>query len=433
MWLPYSPSVRASYAFATATALTALAGFVARGPLVGWLSGGCVVVLVLLDGVLLARRKIPLVERPAELATSVRRHTRLPLALHDVRFPLRVAAHVPYTLGGPIHPVWVRPGPGICEAHWNVTPRRRGVVEIERIWVTDRGPLGLVVRRSALCCPTRVTVLPDLRGPAGDSVGSEREGERRSLASGAVRSGSELRALRPFQSGDDPRHVDWKATARLGDPVVREWEQERRRQVMIALDAGRLMRAEHRGETKLDAAMRAMARIALAAEVRGDNVGALIFAAEVLRHIPMLSGSGQAERLLRFVNDVQPTHAESDLGNALPWLLGTRRRSLVVVVSDVIDHNGATSLVSAVTQLAACHVPVVALLRDPHLDEAFALPVQAPRAVYRRTAAELVARHRADAIDHLRARGIRALDLSMRALALELVQVYVNVHRGGWL
>ena len=70
-------------------------------------------------------------------------------------------------------------------------------------------------RRRVSPAPCRVNVLPDLRGPADDTLGREvmREGERHAV--GLFAGAGELKGLRPFQSGDDRRDVDWKATARL--------------------------------------------------------------------------------------------------------------------------------------------------------------------------------------------------------------------------
>jgi hypothetical protein len=76
-------------------------------------------------------------------------------------------------------------------------------------------------------------------------------------------------------------------------------------------------------------------------------------------------------------------------------------------------------------------VPVVALLRDPHLDLAMGRAIDTPQAVFARVAAELVAQERSAALELLRARGIAAFDLSMRALALTVVQAYLETKRGG--
>jgi uncharacterized protein (DUF58 family) len=169
-----------------------------------------------------------------------------------------------------------------------------------------------------------------------------------------------------------------------------------------------------------------VARIALTAETRGDCVGAVVYSDRVSRFVPPLSGSRQAERLLRYLGDVQPESVESDLRRALPQLLGVSRRTLVLVITDLADGAGATSLAAAVAELSERHVPLVMLVRDPQLDQALAARVERSTDAYRRAAAEMVSHERARAVELLQARGVRALDLSMQSLALRVVRSYVE-------
>jgi uncharacterized protein (DUF58 family) len=386
-----------------------------------------------LDLVALLRRPRPAIERPGRTRGSLRRDLELPIMVRGAVGPVAVALDWPHTLGGPVPEAFAAASAGALQVAFRAVPRRRGAHEIGEAWLRVLSPLHLWSRRFRQSDATRVDVWPDLRGPSNDILGREVEGEGAATAWGLRQAGSDLRGLRPFQSGDDPRHVDWKATARHGGPVVREWQPDRRRAVIVALDAGRLMRAEHDGESKFDAALRALARLALAAEARGDRVGVVAFANKVLRWVPPLYGAGQAERLLRYLGDLEPVSIESDLGRAAPQILAAGRRTLVVVVSDVMDAAGANGLVAAVAQIAERHVPAVALLRDPHLDAAFARPVKRTEDGFHRAAAELVARQRCDALDLLRARGVWAFDLSMRAIAFRIVQAYLDARAiGKW-
>ncbi len=381
---------------------------------------------VAVDLLFLRRRPAPRVERPGLITAALRRPFALHLRVHDAVGKLEVAVAWPPELGAALPPRRLVAHGESEEIALSGVPKQRGVHAAGDVWLRLESPLGLWAHRVVDRGMSPVSVWPDLKGPGDDLVGRELEGEGTTLTWGLRQAGSDLRGLRPFQGGDDPRHVDWKATARAGSPVVREWQPDKRRVVMMAIDAGRLMRAEHDGESKFDAALRALGRLALAAEARGDQVGALVFTDRVLRFVPPLSGAGQCERLLRYLSDLKPRSVESDLTRALPQLLAVGRRSLVVVVSDVLDQAAAASLTAAVVELRVRHAAVVALLRDPHLDEAFARRIEDTPALYRRVAAELVAHDRHLALDGLRARGIWAFDLSMRALAFRLVQAYLD-------
>lgn len=424
------PTARFALVALVAAGLAAVAGFWGLGELVGMLALVALIPAVI-DFAVLRRRPKPTVERPTEMRGTLRRELELPLMLAGVRGRVDVTLDWPHALGGPMHPVRVEARSGDSSVTFRAIPRRRGLHELGDTWLRQESPLGLWARRIVVRASVRVTVWPDLRGPADDLLGRETEGEGTSVAWGPRQIGSDLRGLRPFQSGDDPRHVDWKATARLGAPIVREWQPDQRRAVVLAIDCGRLMRAEHDGESKFDAALRSMARLALAAEARGDHVGVLVFSDRVLRFVAPLHGAGQAERLLRYVGDLSPQAVSSDLGRAVPQLLEIGRRTLVVVISDVLDGAAAKRLVGAVAQLSERHVLVVALLRDPHLDTAFVRPIRKSRDAYRRAAAELIARERSAALDLLRARGVWAFDLSMRAIAYHVVQSYLDARLAG--
>lgn len=425
------PTARLALWVAVAALATAVAGWWGLGPTAASASL-LLLVPVVLDLLALRRRPLPAVSRPGELRGSLRRTLEVRVEVGPAPGLAEAALGWPFALGGPAVPIRSLSGGGV-RLTWKLVPRQRGLHAAGDLWLRIESPLRLWARRMVERSPLRVMVAPDLRGPADDPVGRELRDEGAAVVAGLQRAGSELRSLRPFQGGDDPRHVDWKATARFGAPVVREWLPDRRRSVLVALDAGRLMRAEHDGENKLDAALRAMARLTLAAEARGDRVGLVVFTDRVLRFVPPLTGAGQTERLLRYVADLSPQPVESDLTAAVPTLLTVGRRSLVVVVTDVMDRVGVTSLTRAVAKLTAQHLVVVAMVRDPHLDAAFARPVTNAFDAYRRAAADMVARDRNEALDLLRARRIVALDLSMRALALEVVQSYLDMRwTGRW-
>src|SRR5690606_41765926 len=103
--------------------------------------------------------------------------------------------------------------------------------------------------------------------------------------------------LREWVPGDDTRIIDWKATARRGKPIARQYEDERRQQVLLVIDAGRLLTAEVAGVPRLEAAVEAAVHLAHAAAEHDDDIGAMIFADEVQQYVP----PGRGRRALRDV------------------------------------------------------------------------------------------------------------------------------------
>ncbi len=311
-------------------------------------------------------------------------------------------------------------------------PRKRGVWPLGELWCFETSALRFWRRRTAVSLDTSIEVWPDLIEEA-ESAGMRDRGDGSAVKRGSTQSSLELRGLRPFMSGDDPRHVDWKATARHMHPVVREWEPERRRSVIFALDAGRMMWPRHRGESKFDASLRAVARVALAAGANGDRVGALVFDDAAVRFVPPLSGRGQAFQLLRGLNDLQPTLIASDFRAAVPYLLSHQRRALVIVMTDLSDPDEALELSEASRELLRTHLPFALLVRDPTAEEQLVRPVRTERDAYIRAAAELVLEDREEALSRLLAHGVDALEAPMDRLGARALNLYLRAReRAAW-
>jgi uncharacterized protein (DUF58 family) len=432
------PTSRLAFAFLVCAVIAAV-GAPWSLPYGGVAAAVLVTIVAAFDALALRKQPTPSVDRPQELTGSLRRPVTLTVAVGPSRALAEVTVDWPRDAGGPTPVARTERNAsrgddataGSSTLTFQAVPQRRGRHTIGALWLRLVSPLGLWTTRRYAREETDLFVYPDLKGPADDVLGRETEDEGEHGTLGLPESGTELRGLRPFQSGDDPRHVDWKATARHGSPVVREWDPDRHRSVLVALDAGRLMRAVHDGESKFDAALRALGRVTMAAEARGDSVGLVVYSDAVRRVVPPLTGAGQARRLLRFVSDLEPDSHDSDPVPVVAQLLAERRRALVVVITDVVDRASATDLQAGVAQLATRHLPVVALLRDPQLDQTLAAPVEQASEAYLRAAAEHVTRERSAAVERLRARGVRAFDVSMGALALDVVQTYLDVRRQG--
>ena len=138
--------------------------------------------------------------------------------------------------------------------------------------------------------------------------------------------GREFDSLREFRAGDDLRMVDWKASARRGEPIVREYAPERNQSVMLMIDCGRHMVAHQAGRSKLDHALQAALRLGRACLERGDAVGLLTFGASVRSCVTPARGPGQLRALIEASFDVQAELEESDYRAAFDVVLQRVRR-----------------------------------------------------------------------------------------------------------
>jgi uncharacterized protein (DUF58 family) len=328
--------------------------------------------------------------------------------------------------------VELEPGESVALSY-DATPRRRGEVAFGDLHVRARGPLGLAFRQWRVPLARSVSVYPDLRGLAA-AAGAERAEQGRARARG-LHEGREFASLRPYLAGDDVRSIDWKATARRGAPVVREWQPERNQAVWLLLDCGRQLSARLRdGRTKLDHAVDAALALARAAALRGDRTGAIIFGAEVGRVV--LPGAGRAGlgALADALHDAEARSEESDYGAAFDALgARQRRRSLVIVFTDLSDPDTSAALRAGAAQLARRHLVLFLTVADSEIaDLASARPARADEA-YARVAAERILEERDLAAASLAAVGVRVESAPARSLVAAVVNRYLEVKRRGTL
>jgi uncharacterized protein (DUF58 family) len=188
------------------------------------------------------------------------------------------------------------------------------------------------------------------------------QGDWRTLWRGG---GMDLADLREYQPGDDARHIDWNVTARLNQPHVRQFTEERELSAWFLLDLSASISHGSRDETKLDVSTEFVAVLARLLTRQGNRVGAMFYRSAVDAILPPRSGRAQVLQLLKAMAATAPT-TSARRETALAELLrsaeaGIRRRSLVVVVSDFISTPGWQA---AIGRLARRHEVIAVRLWD---------------------------------------------------------------------
>lgn len=348
---------------------------------------------------------------------------------------LRVREVRPELLGGlqPARAVTVPARAVISEEH-AVVPHRRGREEAGSFVVDSVGPLRLGVRRGWISLPWTIVVYPPmvsmrLRASVAQSLRRRELGRRpeRQLGEGRL-----FESLREWVPGDDPRHIDWKATARRRKMITRQYEAERRQHVLLVMDMGRLLTADVAGVARLDYAVQAALELAYAAAQHDDNVGVMAFADGVRHFVAPQRGYAGLKRVLDVLAVIQPTLVEPDYPGAFRYLaVRNRKRALTVLFTDVIDRFASEALVANAATLRPRHVPLAVTLRNPELD---ALASTRPASVgesYRKAAAEELLRARDEALGFMRRSGVMVLDVAPERAAQAVVQRYLELKRRG--
>ena len=241
--------------------------------------------------------------------------------------------------------------------------------------------------------------------------------------------GTSFSGLREYVPGDDPRRIDWKATARRQKPIAREYTIEQGQTMMIAIDAGRLMTQLAGEHSRFEHALSAALVLADVALGNGDRVGCMVFNDEVRAFVPPGKGRSTLQRIRDTLVPSVATMAEPDYALAFRTLAARhRRRSLVVIFTDAIDVRASQALIAYTSRSAARHLPLVVALRN---DELVAAAVPAAHvstdAVYESAAAEELLTARDEALWRMRRAGVSVLDVSPQRMTAAVINRYLEL------
>jgi uncharacterized protein (DUF58 family) len=307
-----------------------------------------------------------------------------------------------------------------------VTARRRGRHLLPSVAARRVGPLGLGSWQFAGGRETPIVVYPDV--PAAQRIVTAlRRGRFRDpglLARGPLGLGTEFETVRDYQPDDDIRQVNWSATARTGRPMSNQYRIEQDRDVLCLLDSGRLMSAPIGDRTRLDAAVDALAAVVLVADELGDRSGVVAFDSEIRRRVA--TGRRNSDAVIGAVFDLEPRAIDSDYELAFRSV-GSAKRALVVVFTDLLDEAAARSLVTAVPVLAKRHAVVVASVRDPDVDHAVRKAPRDPADVYRAAIALDLLDGRRRVVAELRRAGAEVVEAPPELLAAACVRAYLHL------
>ncbi len=437
--LSYAPTRRAAVVTAAIAPLWLFAG---GGVALGW--GAVLVMLVALVVEISALPGVNDVELSrsfpdtvgigdeAEGEYEVRSHwpRALDVTLHDaLRAPGLVRD------GGPI--VLSLPPNGVATATVRAIAMTRGTMPLGDVALRVLSPFGLVARTMRYPMSDVTLVAPSLAGvvrfrwlavhhrlATAGVRDARRRGEGRSFA-----------RLRDYSPGDDPRHIDWKATARRGRPISREFTVEQSQTIYVLVDAGRSMTQLSGAFPRFEYALSSALVLADVAVTAGDRVGAMVFDDAIRALVPAQRGVAAVGALRSALVPLQPTLVEPDYAAAFRLLaVRQRKRALVVLITDVLDERAARTLLAHLTRGAARHLAIVVALRNEALISAAALPASdTPAAFYESAAAAEILNERATAMQRMRDAGVVVLDVAPDAMAAAMVSQYLELKSRGVL
>ena len=319
---------------------------------------------------------------------------------------------------------------------YTVNPKQRGEYQWGNIQIRQLSPWRLVWYDWQITANQTVKVYPDLIALKELSLRLTLENTGSLPKNRRLGMGTEFAELREYRLGDDPRFIDWKATARRSRPVVRILDPEKEQTVIILLDRGRLMTAQVQGLKRFDWGLNATLSLTLAGLNRGDRVGIGVFDREVITWIPPERGQHQLSKLIERLTPLQPVLLEPDYVGAVTQLVNQQtRRALVVLITDIIDSTASTELLSALARLTPRYLPFCVTLRDTQIDK-IAHPTNVSLTkvrqgeitqAYEQAVALDLLTQRQIAFGKLKQKGVLVLDAPANLIRQKLVDQYLQL------
>ena len=309
----------------------------------------------------------------------------------------------------------------------------RGEFQFGAVCLRLHSRLGLIELQKSSEIPGSIRVFPEIyhspeqleKDPGAEIVLLDKTTKARQHGVG-----TEFESLNEFREGDDPRRIDWRTTARVRHLVVRRFQVERHRDVMILVDCGRLMGADTERGTKLDCAIDAALMLARTAFEGGDRCGIALFDDEVLGYLPPQSGLVSMNAILSCVYAASTRWRESDFSQMFATLQQRQsKRSMVIVLSDIVDAETTQRFRASLTTLAKRHVILFAALQTPMLQQVTTAPLAEPDDATQKAVAYQLLRERARALHAVERSGVNILDVTPERLTVPLINQFIELRQ----
>lgn len=315
---------------------------------------------------------------------------------------------------------------------YTAIPKRRGQSHFEPAYVLASSKFGLWDMIYRLGGAQEVKVFPDFSAVSNSFVFGIEQAMRNMGAHIAKRRGDgmEFNQLREFREGDTIKQIDWKATARLGTPISREYQEEKDQNIIFLLDSSRRMRALENNLSYFDYALNALLMTSYIALDKGDAVGVMSFSGEP-SWLPPVKGKASVNTLLNHLYDLHTSTLSSDyVAAAEDLMLRHRKRSLVVLLSNLREED-QSDLIQAVEILRRTHLVMVVGLREQLLQNSQMIGDGKQDDLLLYGGVKHFEQGRARLLALLKAKGVSIVDANNKNLHIQLTNEYLRLKRIG--
>ncbi|RYU78006.1 DUF58 domain-containing protein [Hymenobacter persicinus] len=322
---------------------------------------------------------------------------------------------------------------------YQLRPVKRGEYHFGALNVFAASPLGLVRRRFRYGQAQMVPVYP--------SFLQMRQYELLAISNRLTEVGvkrirrvgrsMEFEQLRSYVPGDDPRTINWKASARRSSAendtlVVNHFQDERAQQVYCLIDKGRVMRMPFDGLSLLDYAINATLVLSNIAILKHDKAGLITFADKISAVVPADRRGGHLLRLLEVLYKQRTKYLETDFELLYTNVKAKiRQRSLLMLFTNFETLSGLQRQLPYLRRLAKDHLLLVVFFENTELREFLHAPAETTEDIYNQTIAEKFAQEKRQSVLELQRYGIHALLTPPQELTVNAINRYLEFKARG--
>lgn len=317
--------------------------------------------------------------------------------------------------------------------NYEIISSARGKFELDRVHVKVSSRFKFWAAFYRLPCTSSISIYPDMKQIAEYDLLARtnrlsQTGVRRVRKIGQD---NEFERLRDYTKDDNYKHIDWRTTARRRKLTVKDFQSSQSQRIIFMVDCARMMTGHSDNLSMLDHAFNAMLMLSYIALKQGDSVGLLNFSDQIHNYTPPRSGIGHINRLLHASFDQEARYVEARYDKAFLYVKQQcSKRSLVVLITNVIDEINAHQVMQYTSNLTGQHLPLCLLLKDHDLfdivDEYD--PNHSPKnSIYEAAAAATIVNWRRAVLTEMKHRGVLALESFPEKITARLINQYLEI------
>lgn len=311
----------------------------------------------------------------------------------------------------------------------------RGNYQVDKVYIRFGSTLGLWEKQTYFHFPQQIRVIPDLSGVKGYLSSTPDMLLLQGVKPRKFQTGfGEFSLIRNYAVGDDPRKINWRATARRAEIMTNMYEPEHGKQVTLLLDCGRTMGVELRKTNRLEKSMEALLTVAALALKQGDYVSVMVFSNDIHAYVPPGQGLSHLQRIVEEVYAIQARPVESNFAKAFQYLESIqKRRSLIMLFSDLDHFLLEDTLLPVLHPIRKRHFFLLIGIEDPMVRNWIAKDITDTTSAMVKTMAEGQLLKRKKQVEKWRQYGLQAIEAREENLVSIAVERYFEVINRGVL